>query len=87
MAEQPPLHDYSRLQVDEQSVLGNGHEGSSYTTGAEGVAVYARENGIPNQQHIPPQEWDEGAFWGWDLAMIESVDFQVDWNGLAGWQP
>ena len=87
MAEQSSLHDYSRLQVDEQSVLGNGHEDSSYTTGAEGLAVYARENGIPNQQYIPPQEWDEGAFWGWDLAMIESVDFQVDWNGLAGWQP
>lgn len=40
-----------------------------------------------SQQQYIPQEWDQDAFWGWDLSMMDTADFQIDWAGLEGWQP
>jgi len=31
-------------------------------------------------------EWDSG-LWGWDIAMLDAVDLNFDWNSLGDWQP
>ena len=65
------------------NVNGGGGCGSN---GADSTYMYAA---MPNQQQQPfmSQQWDENAFWGWDLSTMDTDDFQIDWTGLEGWQP
>lgn len=78
------------------------HEGQETKGGEEVVAGDHDQGGIqnvpaaPGQGRMDPasgqhgqyiaQEWDH-ASWGWDLEMLDTADWQLDWNGLETWQP
>jgi len=60
----------------------NMNGGGGGSSGADSTYVYAA---MPNQQQQPfmSQQWDENAFWGWDLSIMDTADFRL--TGL-GWR-
>jgi len=61
------------------SMSGGGSRGSN--------PAYTYAASQNQQQQYIPQKRDENSFWGWDLSMMDTADFQIDWTGLEGWQP
>lgn len=60
------------------------HNAAESSTAA--VSQGESEQGPCLQGQFLPQEWND-AFWGWDLAMLDAADWQLDWNGVEPWQP
>lgn len=86
---QPPLHEGQNTNAKDQQEPGghNGHDvqdavGSSTAAAGQGKV----DPELFPQGHFIPQALEDPA-WGWDLAMLDVADWQLDWNGLETWQP
>lgn len=81
-------HEGQEKKAEEQKTGGQDNRGmqnvAELTAAAAGQETM--DSGPSQQGQFIPQEWDD-AFWGWDLAMMDAVDWQLDWNGLETWQP
>ncbi|KAL9074316.1 MAG: hypothetical protein Q9161_002302 [Pseudevernia consocians] len=81
-------HEGQDTKADEHGT--GGHDERGMQNAAEFTAAAAGQEKIdlgpgPQGQGLP-QEWDD-AVWGWDLAMLDAVDWPLDWNELETWQP
>lgn len=86
---QLPLHGRHPGDAEEQQEMG-GHDGHDVHTGVESSEAAAGQDKVgpapfPQGDFIP--QGSDDAFWGWDLAMLDVADWQLDWNGLETWQP
>ena len=86
---QPLPHEGQNTNAEEHLETG-GHDEHGVQNPVEFSAAAAGQGkldlGPVPQGQVAPQEWDD-AFWGWDLAMLDAADWQLDWNGLETWQP
>ena len=86
---QPPLHEGQNKYTEKHLETGGHDEHGVQNTVNVSAAVVGQGTvdlePLPQGQAVP-QEWDD-AFWGWDLAMLDAADWQLDWSGLETWQP
>ena len=86
---QPPPDGRQNANAEERQDTGR-HDEHGVHNAVESSAAAAGQGkvdlGSVPQGHFIPQEWDD-AFWGWDLAVLDAADWQLDWNGLETWQP
>lgn len=81
-------HEGQETKAKEQEIGGHDERGMHDAPASSAVtAGYGRmDPGSGSQGQFIPHEWDD-TLWGWDLAMLDAADWQLDWNGLETWQP
>lgn len=84
---QPLPHEGQETKSAEREKGGHDERGmhNARESSAAAAGYGQLDQGLARVQFIP-QEWDD-TFWGWDLAMLDAADWQLDWNGLETWQP
>ena len=85
---QPPPHEGRDADAEEQKETGghDGHDVQNAVGSSTAAAAHGKVDPGPfSHGDSIPQGLDD-AFWGWDLAMLDAADWQLDWNGLETWR-
>ncbi|CAF9919818.1 MAG: hypothetical protein ALECFALPRED_001313 [Alectoria fallacina] len=85
---QPPPYAGQGSREEEEEAGGYDQDGmhNAGDSATPATGQGQMDHGLGQHEQFVPWEWDD-AFWGWDLAMLDTTDWPLDWNGLETWQP